>query len=250
MSISQIGAWNLDIHHRYNFHDGLIQMGDGTNVYLRQKPRMIQNIMGDGHQRSLNCEGECNQSQALKARLLAPVALAAASDGSVYVGDFNFIRKITSDGVVRTIVKLNATRVSYRYHMAISPLDGTVFISDPESHQIIKVVRQNDFSDPERNWEVFVGSGERCLPGDEAHCGDGAPARDAKLAYPKGLAVSSDGTIFFADGTNIRKVDRDGIISTIVGSHLHKSHWKPLPCEGIFLFISFSSMLTHSFDIL
>jgi hypothetical protein len=84
------------------------------------------------------------------------------------------------------VIKLNATRVSYRYHMAISPLDGTLFISDPESHQIIRILRQNDFTDPERNWEVFVGSGERCLPGDEAHCGDGSSARDAKLAYPKG----------------------------------------------------------------
>lgn len=44
-----------------------------------------------------------------------------------------------------------------------------------------------DYSDPDHNWETAVGSGERCLPGDEAHCGDGALARDAKLAYPKGL---------------------------------------------------------------
>jgi secreted PhoX family phosphatase len=116
--------------------------------------------------------------------------------------------------------------------MAISPLDGTLFISDPESHQIIRVLRQNDFSDPERNWEVFVGSGERCLPGDEAHCGDGSSAREAKLAYPKGIAVANDGTLYFADGTNIRMVDRDGIISTIIGSHVHKSHWKPVSCEG------------------
>ncbi|KAL7013311.1 hypothetical protein ACKWTF_015326 [Chironomus riparius] len=230
MSISQIGGWNLDIHHRYNFHEGIIQMGDGTNIYLRQKPRMIETVMGDGHQRILNC-AECD-GQAIKQRLLAPVALAAAADGSVYVGDFNYIRKISTDGMVRTLVKLNATRVSYRYHMAISPLDGTIYISDPESHQIIRVMRQNDFTDPERNWEVFVGSGERCLPGDEAHCGDGSAAREAKLAYPKGIAVAHDGTLYFADGTNIRMVDRDGIISTIIGSHVHKSHWKPVSCEG------------------
>lgn len=234
MTISQIGGWNLDIHHRYNFHDGIIQMGDGTNIYLRQKPRMIQTVMGDGHQRNLNCD-DCEREQgqqATSARLLAPVALAADIDGSVYVGDFNYIRKISTDGQVKTVVKLNATRVSYRYHMAISPLDGTVFISDPESHQIIRILKSNDFTDPERNWEVYVGSGERCLPGDEAHCGDGSSARDAKLAYPKGLAVSPDGILYFADGTNIRKVDRDGIISTIIGSHVHKSHWKPIPCEG------------------
>jgi teneurin len=98
MSISQIGGWNLDIHHRYNFHEGIIQMGDGTNIYLRQKPRMIETIMGDGHQRNLECS-ECD-GQAIKQRLLAPVALAAASDGSIYVGDFNYIRKISTDGIV------------------------------------------------------------------------------------------------------------------------------------------------------
>lgn len=27
-------------------------------------------------------------------------------------------------------------------------------------------------------------------------------------------------------------VDRDGIITTVVGNHMHKSHWKPIPCEG------------------
>lgn len=70
--------------------------------------------------------------------------------------------------------------------MAVSPLDGTLYISDPESHQILKVRDVNDFSEPDRNWEPFIGSGERCLPGDEAHCGDGGLARDAKLAYPKG----------------------------------------------------------------
>ena len=81
----------------------------------------------------------------------------------------------------------SATRVSYRYHLSLSPLDGVLYISDPESHQIIRVRSTEDYSDPDHNWETAVGSGERCLPGDEAHCGDGALARDAKLAYPKGL---------------------------------------------------------------
>ncbi len=107
--------------------------------------------MGDGHQRPLECT-DCD-GIAAKQRLLAPVALAAGPDGSLYVGDFNYIRRIMTDGTVKTVVKLNATRVSYRYHMALSPLDGTIYISDPESHQIIKVKNRDDFSDPERNWE-------------------------------------------------------------------------------------------------
>nr|XP_015834531.1 PREDICTED: teneurin-m isoform X5 [Tribolium castaneum] len=230
MSISEVGGWNLDIHHRYNFHEGILQKGDGSNIYLKHKPRVILTTMGDGHQRPLDCN-DC-EGQASKQRLLAPVALAAAPDGSIFVGDFNLVRKILTDGRVRTVVRLNATRVSYRYHMALSPLDGTLYISDPESHQIIRVRNTEDYSDPDHNWETVVGSGERCLPGDEAHCGDGALARDAKLAYPKGVAVSNDNVLYFADGTNIRMVDRDGIVTTVIGNHMHKSHWKPLPCEG------------------
>ncbi|XP_061937210.1 teneurin-m isoform X4 [Apis cerana] len=230
MSISEVGGWNLDIHHRYNFHEGILQKGDGSNIYLKQKPRVILTTMGDGHQRPLDCY-DCD-GQASKQRLLAPVALATAPDGSIFVGDFNLVRKILVDGTVRTVVRLNATRVSYRYHIALSPLDGSLYISDPESHQIIRVRDTNDYSDPDHNWETVVGSGERCLPGDEAHCGDGALARDAKLAYPKGVAVSADNVLYFADGTNIRMVDRDGIITTVIGNHMHKSHWKPIPCEG------------------
>lgn len=231
MSISEVGGWNLDIHHRYNFHEGILQKGDGSNIYLKHKPRVILTTMGDGHQRPLECWNECD-GQASKQRLLAPVALATAADGSIFVGDFNLVRKILVDGTVRTVVRLNATRVSYRYHIALSPLEGTLYISDPESHQIIRVRDTNDYTDPEHNWETVVGSGERCLPGDEAHCGDGALARDAKLAYPKGVAVSADNVLYFADGTNIRMVDRDGIITTVIGNHMHKSHWKPIPCEG------------------
>ncbi|XP_050443334.1 teneurin-m isoform X2 [Adelges cooleyi] len=231
MSISEVGSWNLDIHHRYNFHEGILQKGDGSNIYLKQKPRIIMTTMGDGHQRPLECV-DCDGDSGLKQRLLAPVAVAAAPDGSIYVGDFNLIRRIMTDGTVKTVVRLNVTRVSYRYHIAVSPLDGSLYISDPESHQILKVKNPNNFSNPDHNWEPVVGSGERCLPGDEAHCGDGALARDAKLAYPKGVAISSENILYFADGTNIRMVDKDGLVSTLIGNHMHKSHWKPIPCDG------------------
>ena len=35
-----------------------------------------------------------------------------------------------------------------------------------------------------------------------------------------------------ADGTNIRQVDENGYISTLVGHQHHRSVWKPMPCEG------------------
>lgn len=84
---------------------GILQKGDGTNIYLKHKPRLIITTMGDGRQRALECSKDCSGT-AVKQRLLAPVALVSAPDGSIFVGDFNLVRKINTDGTVRTIVKL------------------------------------------------------------------------------------------------------------------------------------------------
>nr|XP_027219710.1 LOW QUALITY PROTEIN: teneurin-m-like [Penaeus vannamei] len=165
-------------------------------------------------------------------RLLTSAALAPGPDGSLYIADFNLIRRVMPDNTVRTVVRLNETRVSYRYHMAVSPVTGEVYISDHEAHLILKVRDPDDFSRPEDNYMPYVGSGERCFPGDEVGCGDGSLARDAKLQYPKGMAVSLDDVLYFADGTNVRAVDADGIINTVIGTHRHRAHWRPLPCEG------------------
>lgn len=111
-------------------------------------------------------------------------------------------------------------------------MTGDIYISDHEAHLILKVRDPNDYTRPEENYMPFVGSGERCLPGDEVGCGDNSLARDAKLQYPKGMALSLDDVLYFADGTNVRAVDSDGIISTVIGTHRHRAHWQPLPCEG------------------
>ena len=45
-----------------------------------------------------------------------------------------------------------------------------------------------------------VISGEKCTPGDPKGCGDGGQAKEAKLTFPKGVAVSIDRTIYITDG--------------------------------------------------
>lgn len=60
--------------------------------------------MGTGLQRPLvckDCDGLVNE-----ARLLMPVALASGPDGSIYIGDFNLIRKLTPDGHIFTVLQL------------------------------------------------------------------------------------------------------------------------------------------------
>jgi streptogramin lyase len=58
--------------------------------------------------------------------------------------------------------------------------------------------------------------------GLKAFSGDGEPATNASLHGPNGVAVDASGELFIADSENarVRKVDVDGIISTIAGNGL------------------------------
>ena len=231
LTVSDVGGWDLNIHHRYNYQEGILYKGDGTNVFLRERPKLIFDVMGDGRLRKMDCNN-C-EGKATKQRLLSPVAIATASDGSVFVGDFNLIRKIKPDGEAQTLLKLNSgSGMAYRYHLAVNPHDDSLYISDPESHQIIKLQDTQNPANIETNWERVAGNGVRCLPGDLEGCGDGGRAVDARLAYPKGIAISADNKIFIADGTDIRMIDEYGVIVTLIGSQARQGPWKPLACHG------------------
>ena len=256
LPITEVGGlFNLDIHHRYNLQQGVLQKGKGENLYLNQlNPMMIGTILGDGTQRPLHCtycNGDLNlshtysdqnnnyQNEAHK-RLLAPVALAASNDGCIFVGDFNLIRKINlRTGKITTIIELNSSQVAYKYHLTVSPADNRLYFSDPEKYQIF-VARSTfldepngeDEPDPRENLELVAGNGIKCLPGDKHHCGDRKPAKQARLSYPKALAINLMNEMFIADGTNIRYIDTHGIIYTLIGDHYAKSHWRPFPCNA------------------
>jgi trimeric autotransporter adhesin len=92
--------------------------------------------------------------------------------------------------------------------------EGNLYISDtgdncsgPGGDTVRKV-------DPAGTITTVAGTGEA------GFSGDGGPATKAQLDFPSAVAVDREGNLYIADGLNyrIRKVDRDGIITTFAGT--------------------------------
>jgi serine/threonine protein kinase, bacterial len=89
---------------------------------------------------------------------------------------------------------------------------GNMFISDRLNHQIRKV-------DSKGNISTIAGTGE------SSHYGDGGPASEAAFRDPSALATDKEGNLYIGDTANnmVRKIDTNGIISTIAGNGNHKA---------------------------
>ncbi|XP_014674084.1 PREDICTED: teneurin-m-like [Priapulus caudatus] len=231
IEISEIGEWDLDVHHRYNVREGILHMGDGTNVYLKDQPPTIHTMVGTGQRRSLDCSSGCSGSMH-ETTMMAPTALASGADGSIYVGDFNLVRRITPDGQVFTILELSTDSLPYNYYLAVHPITGELYLSNPQTRTIIKIKSLRSIRNVRENFEVAVGDKMQCLPGDKEECGDGGLAINAKLSRPKGLAFDKNGNMYFADGMTIRMVNKTEHINTIVGKRQYSGSWNRVPCSG------------------
>ncbi|CAL8354641.1 unnamed protein product [Merluccius merluccius] len=78
--------------------------GSGENQFISLQPAVIATVMGNGRRRSISCPS-CNGA-AQGNKLLAPVALAWGIDGSLFVGDFNYVRRIFPSGNVSSVMEL------------------------------------------------------------------------------------------------------------------------------------------------
>ncbi len=84
---------------------------------------------------------------------------------------------------------------------------GNLYIADQYNHRIRKINHAGEISD-------VAGTGTA------GYSGDNAPALEAELNLPSALVFDADGSLYIADSGNhvVRKIDSEGVISTVVGN--------------------------------
>jgi sugar lactone lactonase YvrE len=190
---------------------------DGTNL----PNGIITTVVGNGTAGYLGDGG-----LAAGAELSAPRGVAADNAGNLFIVDTvnNCIRKVTN-GVITTIAGIGgssnegysgdggaATNANLYQPTAVSAdSSGNLFIADNGNSVIRKV---------DTNGVITTVAGNNSSLG---YSGDGGPATDAGLFYPSGVAVDGSGDLFIADTIDslIRKVDTNGIITTVAGSGVY-----------------------------
>ncbi|XP_016323114.1 teneurin-2 isoform X4 [Sinocyclocheilus anshuiensis] len=234
---SNLGGWSLDKHHMLNFCSGILHKGSGENIFLsQQQPPIINSIMGNGRRRSISCPSCSGMAEGNK--LLAPMAVACDGEGNLYVGDLNFVRRVYPSLNTTAVLELrnkdlrHSNSPSHKYYLAVDPVSGSLFLSDTNSRQIYRVRSLNGARPLLDNAQVVAGTGEQCIPFDEARCGDGGKAVEATLMSPRGVALDKNGLMYFVDATMIRKVDQNGIISTLIKTN-DLTAVRPLSCDSI-----------------
>jgi sugar lactone lactonase YvrE len=89
---------------------------------------------------------------------------------------------------------------------------GNLYICDTRNHCV-------RFVDPVGIVHQFAGVGPYDINAEPTFSGDGGPATQAHLLFPRDVAADADGNIFIADTGNnvIRMVAPDGTITTVAG---------------------------------
>jgi len=155
---------------------------------------------------------------AITSELLSPMGLTVDISGNIYIADGCRIRKVSPNGIIKTIAGngtagysgdggiATSAELYYPLGLAIDAI-GNLFIADQYNHRIRKV-------SPNGIITTVAGNGTF------VHSGDGDSATSAGLIEPSGVAVDASGNLYIADywDNRIRKVSNKGIISTVAGN--------------------------------
>ena len=160
---------------------------------------------------------------------MRPSGVAVDAKEVVYIADSgnDRIRRVGPDGVITTFAGSGPpepfgrgfsgdggpaaqARLFFPMSTAVDAKGG-VYIADQVNHRVRRV-------GPDGVITTFAGSGPP-EPFGRGFSGDGGPAAQARLNFPRGVAVDDKGNIYIADRDNhrIRRVGPNEIITTIAG---------------------------------
>jgi len=142
--------------------------------------------------------------------------VAVSGSSTVYLIGVTDVSLLGSNGVVKLIAGSDlgdggdggpaAKAKFFATQVAVDPA-GNVYVADKEAHRIRKFAPRGAIS-------TFAGNGSAGFGGD------GGPANQAQLNRPESVAVDVAGNVYIADTENfrVRRVDTDGVITTIAGN--------------------------------
>jgi len=196
---------------------------DGAIYIADEQHNLVRAVEADGTIRTVVGSGQYGfngERPALGVALQVPTGLAGDADGRLYLVDLGNrqVRVLGRDGVLRTLLSADHPLVRAapgRFapaDLAVG-MDGTAYVADRGNHVV---------------WEVGADGEVRRLAGTgERGFDDDRPAREARLADPRAVAVGADGAVFIADTGNrrVRRVDPQGRISTWTG-HGGELNWE------------------------
>ncbi len=187
---------------------GRIFVADVNNNRIRMidTDGTITTVAGNG-----DAGGVGDGGPATAAALHAPAAVAVDGLGQLFIADNGncVIRQVDATGSIATIATTSGCEEA---DGDVPDLDvdaaGWVYFSDPQAGQVKRFM-------PGSEPTVVAGSGAVAGPDN----GDGGPAIDATLV-PSGLAVDPSGGFWVSEAVNnrVRRVDINGVISTIAGT--------------------------------
>lgn len=155
--------------------------------------------------------------------VIAPTGITLDAVGDAEMADLSVIDHIDADGTLRQIAGRSgicgysgdggpATQATLCQAWDITrDRDGNLFIADTNNNRIRRVDATTGI--------ITTVAGNGAPPngyeryGRGTTCGDGGPAIDACLNTPFNITSDAEGNLFFSDAPEIRKIDRNGIIS-------------------------------------
>jgi len=205
-------GWTLSIHHHLSPRDtSTLYKGDGS--VLQNQTNIITTVAGGGSPP----DGLGDGGLAAEASLYRPEEVVVGPDGSLYILDTRHyrVRRVDPTGIITTVAGNGSRGYGGDGGFAVQAKigsgggicigeDGSVYMADKENHRVRRV-------GPDGIINTVAGTGV------SGYSGDYGPATQAQLSYPNDVTIGPDGSFYVLEGGHIRRIDPNGIITTVLG---------------------------------